>query len=84
MTKNEKSEVGGLVWPASKVLLKGKDKNRKLKSFTNISKLGDVMSKLVQLKRWRQSLQPPESMKVWGRSPPLLRWAIFRNFFQKK
>ena len=32
-------------------LLKGKDQNCKLKSFTYISKLGDVVSKLVQFKR---------------------------------
>ena len=60
-TKNERSEVKGLVWSATRILLQGKDWNRKLKSFTNISKLEDVVSKLELLKRITDG--------AWGCSP---------------
>ena len=50
-------------------LLKGEDQNHKLKSFTNISKLGDAVSKSMQLKRvtdgaWGWSHQPSGAMEV--------------------
>ena len=67
-------------------LLKRKDQNRKLKRFINVSKLGDVVSKLVQLKHvttgaWRRSHQPPEAMGVWGRSTRAL--GDFCKFLEK-
>ena len=31
---------------------------------------------------WGQSPQPREAMGVWGEAPS--RWAIFRNFLEKK
>ena len=85
-TKNERSEVGGLVWPVTRILLKGKDYNRKLISFTNILKLGDVVSKLVQLKRTKDG--------AWGKAPSCQRlrrsgseapnrWVIFCIFLEK-
>ena len=59
-------------------LLKGKDKNRKLKSFTDISKLGDVVSKLVQLKRVTNGGGATSCWRLWesGNEAPN-HWAIF-------
>ena len=38
---------GGLGWHVTRILLKGKDLNQKFKNFPKLSKLADVVSKLV-------------------------------------
>ena len=82
-TKNDSSKAGGSDLAPNQDLLKEQDYNRKLKSFTNISKLGDIVSKSVQL-RWGQWTEPPPAGRLWGsggKAPS--RWAIFCKFLEK-
>ena len=58
-----------------------------VKNFSIQSKLGDVASKLVQLKHitdraWGLNPQPPEAMEVWGQSTQPL--GDFLLVFEKK
>ena len=62
---------------------KREELERQVKNFSILSNLGDVMSKLVQLKHvtdraWERS------RRLWGSaSEALSRWAIFCNFLEK-
>ena len=60
-----------------------------IKNFTNILKLGDVVTKLMQLKHitdgaWRHSPKPPKAMAVWESraKPPAAGW-IFIILWKK-
>ena len=71
---NIEDQKPGLGWPVTRILLKGKDLNQKLKSFRKMSKQGDEVSELVQLKcttNGRVAAKPLHAVGYGGLQPQL-------------
>ena len=83
--KNERSEARGLVWHVTRILLKERDQNGKLKSFTNTyikigGRRGERISVTQTYRRRGPRGEAPSRRRLWGpegRSPQSLGDFLF-------